>query len=802
MKLLVQTDASGTPMVDVPSRDDARRCAVVPQAGGGCTPTVVAFDPPDGTTLIDLGPGNVAVHVRVTPGVLDGDVPELIVHALPVGAPPSPDMVFVGHVEGACRDRIVFPNVFTPSTANGTYLLSLAGYAGPSAKVALALGPPNPLGLPVDPCALTLAPSRAPVGVALDAPPKVWPRPPLLSVDSQGCVVAAWSVSERGWTLVPRDDGSVDLMQSCRGGVRANIRTSSSIVDAIFWDDVIAVLTNTHVALYDLAGCPILPDVFSVTFVAAVALAVSDEGFLIVIDSGAMPNVYYLRGDGSRTLAPAAFDARGWYARHRSPAFVISEVDGSYSIDPSRAATAKPACDLQPARALTNDEALLFELIDDLPDLRERLAYPTSGWVILGAAQEGDALDAGRLGTQWHRILLFGDIPPGCAVGVETLTFDDPLLAVLLRSGAPQPSAPAWSTMVVASAASAGPVESPSDLRTAAGDVMVLAGPGRFLWIRLTLQSDGRSTPRITSIEIEQPRSGTSQYLPKVIRDSTPDDDFLRRWLALFETTSWSGMGKRMDAYAQIFDPRAAPAAMLPYLAAWLEIPLFPSLVANSDRLRHVLTRANEIAEGRGTVDGLLLVIQLYLGIVAQIVESFATRSRFVLGTGKAIFGAIGPTLGADTILTAEPSPTYVGDEPLLGGSYLMDTDERDGAVAFHFEVLVPARAVCSGETLSLLRALIDAEKPAFTTYSIRLVGEAGWVLGSASVLGQEVRPGFDRRRPDPSTYGLALLNGPPRPKPLGLGFTLGRDSRLDAPIGLPEFQVEATVGRTTRVGA
>jgi phage tail-like protein len=810
MALQIQQDpTSGALLVAVPSRDDARVCAASVEPGGGCIPTVVSFDPPDGTTLIALASGTLTVHVSVTPGVLDGETPELTL--LPVD-PPGAAVTFAGQVEGKCRDRIAFPGVFTLATGPGNYLLSLAGYAGPSAEITVALPAPGtspPLGLPVDHCALTLAAGRAPVGVALLSPPSAWPAPPLLTVDAQGCIVAAWSVNALGWVLVPRADGVVDLLQSCRGGVRARIRETAPIIDAIFWEGfwegTIAVLTATSVALYDLGGRALAPPVFSIAFTAAVALGISDEGFLIVVDSGATPNITYLRRDGSRVLAPAAFDARGWYARHRSPAFVISDVDGSYSIQPSQAAQASataPACDVAAARPLTATEALLFEMIDDLPDLRERLSYPSSGWVVLGALQPGDLLDAGRVGAQWHRLLLFGEIPAGCAVGIETRSFDDPLVAQLLLSGDPQSAAVDWSPMVVVDGAAAGPVEAPGDLRTAAGDAMVLAGAGRFLWIRLTLQGDGRATPRLTSIEAVQPRLGTSSYLPKVFRNSTPQDDFLRRWLSLFEETAWSGIAARMDAYAQIFDPRTCPEPMLAYLAGWLEIPLFPNLVADPLRLRRVLLRANDLAEGRGTIDGLVLAAQLYLDITVQIVESHVTRSRFVLGLGQTILGMTGPVLGADTMLTVERSPITLGDEPPLGSSYLLETDDRDGAVAYHFDVLVPARQVCSSEDLSLLTSLIETEKPAYTTYTIQPVAPAGWVLGAASIVGQEVGPTFDRHTLDPATFGLALLNGPPRPKPVGLGLMLGYDARLTAPPGQPEFQIEATVGKTTRLGA
>jgi phage tail-like protein len=380
-------------------------------------------------------------------------------------------------------------------------------------------------------------------------------------------------------------------------------------------------------------------------------------------------------------------------------------------------------------------------------------------------------------------------------------------VADLLLAGDPPPAGGGWSPMVVATAESAVPIDAPAAPRIAAADAMVMAGPGRFLWLRLTLQGSGAATPRITGIELEQPRLGTSRFLPKIFRDSTPTDDFLRRWLALFEETAWNGIAARMNAYGALFDPRTAPAEMLPYLAGWLEIPLFPRLVADTLRLRRVLVRANEIAETRGTARGIELLAKLYLDLDVHVVESFRVRSRFLLGIGHGVDvggGAfVGPILGGETMLTMERSPVYLDEEPPLGQGYLDEGPERrDGAIPFHFEVLVPARELCSSEDLALLRALLDMEKPAYTTYSIRLTAPAGWVLGASSVVGQDVGPGFDRTKLDPATYGLAILNGPPRPKPIGLGLVLGQDSRLTAPEGPAQFQLDATVGRTTRVGA
>jgi phage tail-like protein len=780
-------------------------------------PTIVSFDPPDGTTLIAVNLATKAtVQIGVAPWAIPGETP--VLSLTPVAGGPA--TTFTGRVEGLCNERLVFTGVVAP---DGAYELSVAGYIGATAQLTFALTTTPPPQVVVNSCAITLAAGAAPVGVALTSVPTVWPQPPLIAVDKDGCVVAGWSVNTHGWVLGPGPKGCVYLLQSFRGGIRAVLRPTAAagfFVDAIFWQDVIAAVTPTALFLFDLRGCLIAQA--SYPFVAAVALAISDEGFLVVIDRSSRPNVTFLRRDLSRVLGPASFDGRGWYARHRSPVFAISASQGTYCLIPANAIPGHPLqgcgdtplpvdgtdCCVASPSALTDTQALLFDLIDDLPDLRQRVAYPLSGQVVLGPAQPTDALDAGRPGTQWHRIRIFGTIPSGCSVGVQTRAFDDVLAGDPLLAGNWFPASP-----VFADENSAVPVAAPADERIAAGDFLVLAGPGQFLWIQLTLGSNGNATPAITSIEVVQPRAGTSRFLPKVFRDSTPEDDFLRRWLALFETTAWNGIAGRMDAYSALFDPRTAPVQMLPYLAGWLQVPLFSQIEADTTRLRRILVNVPDryaadgtlipgLASSRGTIYGLELIASLYLDMTIQVVESYVLRSRFILGTGSTVGTTTGPALGCDTVLTVEPSPTYLDDEPTLGSSYLLNCETRDGAIAYEFDVLVPARQVCLSQNLNLLESLLDAEKPAHTSYTIRVTAPAGWVLGAASVVGQEVGPTFDRTTLDPSTYGIALLNGPPRPIPIGLGFQLGFDSRLAASAGPPVFRLDATVGSTTRLGA
>jgi hypothetical protein len=82
-------------------------------------------------------------------------------------------------------------------------------------------------------------------------------------------------------------------------------------------------------------------------------------------------------------------------------------------------------CCAHPARDLTEEEACFFRSIDNLPTPHQRLGYERKGRLVIGCAAAQDPLDSGRPGTQWHRILLFGEVPGGCVVRVGTLALDE-----------------------------------------------------------------------------------------------------------------------------------------------------------------------------------------------------------------------------------------------------------------------------------------------------------------------------------------------------------------------------------------
>ena len=113
--------------------------------------------------------------------------------------------------------------------------------------------------------------------------------------------------------------------------------------------------------------------------------------------------------------------------------------------------------------------------------------------------------------------------------------------------------------------------------------------------------------------------------------------------------------------------------------------------------------RAADLAEGRGTIDGIALAAKLYLDLDVQVVESFrdalALRAR---RSGRRVVASSARSSAATRCSRWSARPTYLGDEPPLGSSFLDETRATaTGPIAFHFDVLVPARQVCSSEDLT-----------------------------------------------------------------------------------------------------
>lgn len=114
------------------------------------------------------------------------------------------------------------------------------------------------------------------------------------------------------------------------------------------------------------------------------------------------------------------------------------------------------------------------------------------------------------------------------------------------------------------------------------------------------------------------PNGAVSRYLsdlPMVYHDN----DFLGRFLQIFEAI-WEPAEQREDHVAMYFDPATCPAALLPWLARWLNLELNPHWP--EARQRALLSEAVDLYRWRGTRYGLTRMIELCTGLTPEIVET------------------------------------------------------------------------------------------------------------------------------------------------------------------------------------
>lgn len=153
------------------------------------------------------------------------------------------------------------------------------------------------------------------------------------------------------------------------------------------------------------------------------------------------------------------------------------------------------------------------------------------------------------------------------------------------------------------------------------------------------------------------------QYLPAIYQES----DFVGRFLRIFEDQI-APVEEVLENVWSYFDPRMAPASFLPWLASWIDLILDENWP--EERRRELIHSGTELYRWRGTRRGLLSYLRIYAGVEPEITEQ----------------------------LTAQD-----------GGPY-------------HFTVALRVTDA-SQVNEDRVRAIIEAEKPAHTNYTLRIEG-------------------------------------------------------------------------------
>lgn len=133
------------------------------------------------------------------------------------------------------------------------------------------------------------------------------------------------------------------------------------------------------------------------------------------------------------------------------------------------------------------------------------VTYPRSSVYV------SNALDSKIYDCPWHRLVLDVDIPEGANLAVRTFTAPTSLDATRIAA-LPDDR---WSAELII-----GPQDWP--------EVLIQNGRGRYLWVKVEMNSNGRVTPVIRSMTLYAPRASSLSYLPPVFQEDAVSADFLR----------------------------------------------------------------------------------------------------------------------------------------------------------------------------------------------------------------------------------------------------------------------------------
>jgi phage tail-like protein len=251
-------------------------------------------------------------------------------------------------------------------------------------------------------------------------------------------------------------------------------------------------------------------------------------------------------------------------------------------------------------------------------------------------------------------------------------------------------------------------------------DFAISNAPGLVMYLGGLFRGDGTDSQRLDQVRIDYGRDTYAKFLPPVYRKQPAAADFLDRFLGMHQSVL-SGIEQEINDLPRLFDPQAAPLSDPPswlgWLSGWLAFQLDEHWM--EARSRTYLSQAFHLYGKRGTIEGLTEYLKIYAGVNAIIEEPARSVTIWPLGDANPLgFGtmlASGPLQGAvlGTTATVDQSHLTTGDS--LGSALFED-------VAHRFCVSVYCAELNAPDTLSLVRSVLDREKPAHTTYDLCVI--------------------------------------------------------------------------------
>ena len=212
--------------------------------------------------------------------------------------------------------------------------------------------------------------------------------------------------------------------------------------------------------------------------------------------------------------------------------------------------------------------------------------------------------------------------------------------------------------------------------------------------VAITRGADGKLASATDSVEIAVSAKG--RYLKHLPRLYQEQDELMGRFVMLFESF-WAPIEGQIDGIPNYLDPQLIPSELLPWLASWVDLTLderWPE-----EKRRQLLRSAVALYRRRGTRRGLQEYLEIYTGGKVKITE----RGAYSLRLGPQTRLGPGVALGS---LNSPHSFTV---------TVFLPADAQDTAVD------PAARARHEAERRRMVETIIEAEKPAHTSYTLHI---------------------------------------------------------------------------------
>ncbi len=161
-------------------------------------------------------------------------------------------------------------------------------------------------------------------------------------------------------------------------------------------------------------------------------------------------------------------------------------------------------------------------------------------------------------------------------------------------------------------------------------DVLLFKAEGRYLWFKLEFITYNTLPPRIEQLRLEFPRQTIADYLPQFYKENPQSFDFLSRFLGVYQ--SFMGdLEEEIMGVSRYFDPQFVEGDFLKWLGEWVAVDR--SSMWQEKQLRQLIQRSFSLYKLKGTKEGLMQILELYIGKRPVIIETYEVMNHYSKST-------------------------------------------------------------------------------------------------------------------------------------------------------------------------